>query len=208
MASFTPFEDSSKRRIVSPEFLRLRWQVKDGPLSQAIQVLEDATNSASAQQPYQSESGVVHDVARASLCSPPISSITVMVDILNGLNEEKFDEALEEEDDHDYDDDDGEWKGPTMTVKPSGEGFVTVGDYVNAVHPWLMSLREDYLREYAMLHGEDEPLPSDTEVWLVPMRIDMLSFLDSETEEPPFTDIWNMVAKFAYNTIHKKESQD
>ncbi|KAK3400411.1 hypothetical protein B0T20DRAFT_404316 [Sordaria brevicollis] len=37
--------------------------------------------------------------------------------------------------------------GRRLTVTPGGEeGFVTIGDYVCAVHAWLMSMREDVLK--------------------------------------------------------------
>ncbi|KAL3958060.1 hypothetical protein ACCO45_008638 [Purpureocillium lilacinum] len=41
------------------------------------------------------------------------------------------------------------------------DGFVTVGDYVAAVHPWLMSLRSHFLQINA---GGREPWPEDTKL--------------------------------------------
>lgn len=51
-------------------------------------------------------------------------------------------------------------KKVSLLVRASGE-FVTIHDYVSAVHPWLLSLREDLL----MVNGDlwhSIPLPADT----------------------------------------------
>lgn len=46
----------------------------------------------------------------------------------------------------------------------AGGGFVTVHDYVTAVHPWLMRLRSDILGALGTLNGDDAPLPAETEL--------------------------------------------
>ncbi|KAG7289433.1 hypothetical protein NEMBOFW57_005804 [Staphylotrichum longicolle] len=46
----------------------------------------------------------------------------------------------------------------------AGGGFVTVHDYVTAVHPWLMRLRSDILGALGTLNGDDAPLPDETEL--------------------------------------------
>jgi hypothetical protein len=53
-------------------------------------------------------------------------------------------------------------KGLTLEVRPSpGNDFVTVKDYVGAVHTWLMSMRDDILS--AMQLAEPEYLATSTE---------------------------------------------
>ncbi len=53
-------------------------------------------------------------------------------------------------------------KAATLTVEAEGE-FLTVDDFVSAVHPWLLSLREDILSASGdLLSGK--PLPPDTKL--------------------------------------------
>ena len=53
-------------------------------------------------------------------------------------------------------------KAHILVVKPtvSGNNFITIHDYLSAVHPWLMSLREDIL--WAKGLADDAPLPVNT----------------------------------------------
>lgn len=45
-------------------------------------------------------------------------------------------------------------KAVSVAVKPAAShGFVTIHDYLSAVHPWLMSLREDILGAIGMYEG-------------------------------------------------------
>jgi len=55
-------------------------------------------------------------------------------------------------------------KAHTLVVKPtvSGNNFITVHDYLSAVHPWLMNLREDIL--WAKGLADDAPLPANTKL--------------------------------------------
>lgn len=57
-------------------------------------------------------------------------------------------------------------KAHTLVVKPtvSGKNFITVHDYLSAVHPWLMSLREDILWAKGVWDGT--PLPANTKFML------------------------------------------
>ncbi|KAL2016675.1 hypothetical protein VTK56DRAFT_3177 [Thermocarpiscus australiensis] len=51
-----------------------------------------------------------------------------------------------------------------VTEGGGGGGFVTVHDYVTAVHPWLMGLRGDILGALGTLNGDNAPLPAETEL--------------------------------------------
>ncbi|KFY06764.1 hypothetical protein V492_07764 [Pseudogymnoascus sp. VKM F-4246] len=49
-----------------------------------------------------------------------------------------------------------------LVVKPSvGNDYVTVHDYVSAVHPWLMSMREDILKATMLFLGNPRSPPTD-----------------------------------------------
>ncbi|OBT85707.1 hypothetical protein VE02_05947 [Pseudogymnoascus sp. 03VT05] len=54
-------------------------------------------------------------------------------------------------------------KAVTLVVKPvAGEnGFITVHDYVSAVHPWLASIQEDILNSMGIFQ---RPVPLETEL--------------------------------------------
>ena len=52
--------------------------------------------------------------------------------------------------------------------------FVTVHDFVIAVHPWLMGLRSDILGALGTLNGHDVPLPAETELMVSCNMLDSL----------------------------------
>ncbi|OBT76532.1 hypothetical protein VF21_05430 [Pseudogymnoascus sp. 05NY08] len=53
-------------------------------------------------------------------------------------------------------------KAPTLVVKPSADnGFVTVNDYISAVHPWLMSMREDIMTAMRVVLYYPPSLPTE-----------------------------------------------
>lgn len=56
-------------------------------------------------------------------------------------------------------------KDVKLVVKPAtgGEGFVTVHDYVSALHPWLMNMREDIVKAKGVL---DQPVLLVTELFV------------------------------------------
>ncbi|AEO71268.1 uncharacterized protein THITE_159031 [Thermothielavioides terrestris NRRL 8126] len=61
-----------------------------------------------------------------------------------------------------------------------GGGFVTVHDYVTAVHPWLMGLRNDILGALGTMNGDDAPLPADTELMVCYDALDSLRIMKRE----------------------------
>lgn len=46
----------------------------------------------------------------------------------------------------------------------SGRNFVTINDYLSAVYPWLMSLREDIMGSSALIDNVEIPLPAETKL--------------------------------------------
>jgi hypothetical protein len=66
-----------------------------------------------------------------------------------------------------------------LVVKPAaaGTGFVTVHDYVSAVHPWLMNIRADILNAMAVL---DQPVPLETELMVNSKGPELLMIEDKE----------------------------
>ena len=141
---------------VSIDFMRLRWFLsKDDPPSSAIAVVQDATDENSTQEPY----SPTHPITQLSLTTPPVSAITVSMDVLNEYAKEWVsvhrEHADPEDDCPDHDgarfDAEGEVEyccnqarpgpGPQIEVVALEPGrFVTIGDFVETVHPWLRSL--------------------------------------------------------------------
>ncbi|KAJ6438377.1 hypercellular protein HypA [Purpureocillium lavendulum] len=136
---------------------RLYWVLQD-PIQDSIFVMDKPNDPTSPRQPGflpgDSSDGTgpnLHPVAHLSLCEPPVSSVTV-------VPEELQDAADSWEDEHNYYEDD-DTQGPCRccdrrapphdlklkVVASKEDGFVTIGDYVAAVHPWLMGLRHHFL---------------------------------------------------------------
>lgn len=201
----------SSRPQVSTDFFRLRWEVKDGPISTLIHVLDDQSDAASPQHPYQNAHGELHEIATKELYTTPRASVTVTVDTLDGeemwnLEADEFSDEDGGEVDEDADQDvataagDGSFKGPTIEVRSAGASL-TIGEYMAAVHPWLVSLRAKYLWEHGMLMGY-EPLPQETKLWVKPTDAEDVVLLDSVNHGTDGTHEWRDIAKNASNIMH------
>jgi hypothetical protein len=129
-------------------------------------------------------------ISHSTLTEPRILSVTVSIDQLEEWGNQWYDEHREHTDpeyqeamgnsvrfgplagyDSDYDDGSehllrccGEDCPPqaTLVVKATGT-FLTINDYVTAVHPWLMGHRENILKATGYLEGGDS-LPDDAEL--------------------------------------------
>lgn len=166
----------------SADFLRLRWQIKEGPIEQLIHVLEDAEDSHSAKTPFQDTFGQLHAISEKPFSEPPMSHFMVRIDQIDGRQSWK--RSCED----DYEEDQGDefdletalpvgWKGPYLEISSRGE-FITIGEYVAAVHPWLVSLQPKYLREIGLMFEQD--FSPDVELWLNVIRIADLMILNSD----------------------------
>ncbi len=85
-------------------------------------------------------------------------------------------------------------KAVRLVVQPdptSGRNFVSIHDYVSAVHPWLMSRRQDILSAKAVVSGDgDDPLPEDAK--LVVECFDLDSIVITEEAEWVKDRTWKM----------------
>lgn len=72
----------------------------------------------------------------------------------------------------------------SLTLEPAvdGEGFVTLHDYLSAVHPWLMGLRKELIAAVSLMY--DTPLEPDVPLSLNSTALDALTI---ETELNMFT---------------------
>lgn len=199
----------------SADFFRLRWYLS-GPLSTHVKVLSSAVDSTSPQSPYQTNSTTFHPISNSPVSDPPVSSITVTVRLLDEWAED-WAEA------HDGDiDGDQEWTttepdgvttrllvrcdgedrpgpGPSLTVSASSSSsrlFVTVHDYIMAVHPWLLALDAEIRSAIGVSHSV--PLPARFGVYVRPSSLSPLRLWDEKMMGPRASEAdWVRVAALA-----------
>lgn len=170
----------------TPEFLRLRWNVKPTSLADAVHVLADATDASSAQTPFADAQGKLHEISTLAICDPPVSSISIVVDALSSGNDDEDDD-----DGEDLNEDDG----PSLDIEASEKEFVTIGDYISAAHPWLLELRKEYIAR----RGGD--LPDDVDLWFNPTSLDCVLLTDSGAGKEGVDLVWKVVADYAQNLL-------
>lgn len=135
----------------SLDFFRLRWSLKSDSLRNSIAILQDATDANSPSEPY----SPAHPVSQSALTSPPVSALIVSIEILDDYATrwvEVHCEHAEPDDSPDHSDErfdaqgiiehccgqDRPGPGPQLEVVT--DGLVTIGQFVEAVHPWLRGL--------------------------------------------------------------------
>lgn len=83
----------------------------------------------------------------------------------------------------------------TASTRP----FVTVEDYVAAVHPWLVGLRDDILAAKGIfVMDDDQPLPADTPLFewpLVPSPLTIRTPENVEVGQRPLVGFANKVVQ-------------
>lgn len=179
----------SRATLVRPSIdaFRLRWIVKDiameahidtnDPGQRAIEVLEDVTDMNSVRVPYKSESGELHPIHASSVSLIPRKELTVTFPALWNV----VDNA---EIASDYSDDEDlpprQFDEPECEIRAANGEFITIGEYINVMYPWLISLRERYIR--------DVPVPGDwfqdnVELWVKPSTL--IGNLSLKAHEPP-----------------------
>lgn len=144
------------RALFSQSAKRLYWTLQ-GPLSTAISVMPLDLNPDAPCEAYfrQTLAGTTwHPISESPITDQPVASLVVkeinLMDWRNSwwtLNQEGFDETDEPE---------GEPPefGPLVVIASNGE-YVTVNDYVTAVHPWLMGHREQILKARNVEEDDD-----------------------------------------------------
>lgn len=177
----------------SIDFVRLRWYLS-GPISAKIHVLESASDATSPQSPYQPSPNLdsFHSISASPISDPPVSSITVTVSVLDNWTESWEDvhiHCAEPERERVTTLPDGTKQlerccgtdrpgpGPSLTVTAghgdSNPGFVTIHDYIMAVHPWLLAHEADIrlaIGEYPKF-----ALRAEFEIFLYPKILSSLS---------------------------------
>lgn len=189
-----------------PGKLGLIWPL-NGPLSTAVLIKQGANAPEPYGTGTGTSSDHWHALAASSLTEPKISSITVQVSELEVWEDDWYERHCQHSDpdgdygpdfewhafpDWDPDVDEGEMqlvkccgeprprnKKASLTVTPArdGQGFVTLHDYLSAVHPWLMGLRSELRAAMGVMY--DRPLEPNEQLSVNSTALDTLTI---ETE--------------------------
>ncbi|CEJ92003.1 hypothetical protein VHEMI07684 [[Torrubiella] hemipterigena] len=172
-------------------FLRLRWKVCDGPVSENITVLKDVFDPYSSESPFQDESGNYHEIASLPFSRPPRPHLEITIDQVDGLEGWKCDGV----DDRWSPERNDPSSAPRLDIT-AGEGrdFISIGDYISQTYEWLAALRPKILKEVGLNTDEREWEP-DTELWLDPRFPENISFVQNR-EGTAWKD-WQQIAQKA-----------
>ncbi|KAF2149160.1 hypothetical protein K461DRAFT_282600 [Myriangium duriaei CBS 260.36] len=193
--------------LTSIDMLHIRWKVF-GPLSESLEIASDARDPCSDCRPYTNNDPLV----RRPASEPPVSSLKVELDGIqetvsyflqahNGDEHGEWTRASAPTDQELADARDGRFTWgddeqgnilvrccgvrrphvpPWLTVSASDRPYVTIRDYVDAIHAWLRSYKDDIL--YARSFWTDNPLPADTNFYIVTLRPTKVYLKDGERE--------------------------
>ncbi|KAH7631478.1 hypothetical protein B0T09DRAFT_302981 [Sordaria sp. MPI-SDFR-AT-0083] len=168
--SFKELKNAGVRRVIyTPAAERLYWEF-DGvfPTSTAISIMKNEKGAKDDLEPFfNPDTGTWHEISQLPLTEPKTSSFEVSVFDLEGRRWERdWDEWHKyHQDSQRYEStedsgaevlikccgEDRPFRKPLpvdvkLVVTAGSEGFITVRDFVSAVHPWLMSLRGDLFK--------------------------------------------------------------
>lgn len=201
--------------LQSIDLYRLRWFIKkDTSLYNSITVIQDVFDSQSAQEPYSAS----HPISRAALTDPPVSAITVSVDTLDDYSPDwdywHSEHAGPEGNHGEIFDAEGELEhccgqdlpgpGPTLDIVAEPGAFVTIGQLIETVHPWLQRL-DSQLRWALNIYG-GEPLDSAVDLFVRPGRLTPLCVQKAGGRKPEnWADDWAQAARGARNAQRIRE---
>jgi hypothetical protein len=151
--------------FISESGRRLFWTLQ-GPLDSAISVLGEDRNPDGPREPYlrhgDGDGGGddLHPISNEPITEKPIATLTVTEEYLSGWQDEWWNINYEgyDEDVQPSPDDLPPTFEPLVVTASNGE-FVSVHDYVSAVHPWLMARREQILRARHVADDDYAPGP-------------------------------------------------
>ncbi|KAG9635957.1 hypothetical protein KCU64_g14809, partial [Aureobasidium melanogenum] len=167
----------------SPTYLRIRWILRSDETSHSIFILDDPTDSTSGEEPY----SPTHPICDTALTCPPISSIIIPVENLNRYTREWL--YWHDEDHFDKQDgpprfdaqgriehccgEDRPGPGPQLEIVAEDGKFVTVGQFVNTLHPWLRGLDGQLRAAIGVVDSWPLDLAHDLIVraWQSPIRV-------------------------------------
>ncbi|KAH8698050.1 hypothetical protein GQ44DRAFT_718521 [Phaeosphaeriaceae sp. PMI808] len=198
--TFDSLRSSGTGVQTSMDMLRVHWSLF-GPLQSSVDVADTLDPGFDCQQ-YTTDGRSFHQISTSSATEPPISTISVAVDV---FEEWEYDWVEEHRDDDEEDqewieDEDGEDRKlvrccgmarpqapPSLKVLPTTHHFVTVHDYITQVHAWLQTLQT------GVLEAMGEMSSSSTTLY-----INLLSLNNLTLEEDIRADaMWKVVGDHA-----------
>lgn len=168
--------------FASDDAHRLFWTLQ-GPLEESVSVMQDKQSPDSDLEPYHAttpDGDGWHPISKKPMTKPPVTYIFVGVDYL-----ERWAEDWAEMHAHCINEDDPETENMhreeddpllrccgvecppeqvKLEVRASKQPFVTIHDYLTAVHPWIMGQRENLLTAMNVEAEFAEPLPAETKL--------------------------------------------
>ncbi|KAK4146392.1 uncharacterized protein C8A04DRAFT_25902 [Dichotomopilus funicola] len=145
--------------MLSQPAKRLYWTLQ-GPLSTAVTVMPPDLNPDAPRDAYfrQTLAGTTwHPISESPMTEPPVASLEVKETNLMDWRDSWW-TANQEGLDNEADEPEGEREPPEfrpLVVSASNGEFVTVHDYVTAVHPWLIGQREQVLKARNAAEDDD-----------------------------------------------------
>lgn len=184
MATYPTFDEAAQ----SPEFQqntegsRLICRIEE-PIETAIYVMANRYDIDGPKEPFFTgdPSAPLHPIAEASIYNQPISEMTIIDGTLEDYEHSWWAIHEGDVDANRACEGCGYRRGPPppeLVVKAEDKGFITIGDYVKAVHPWLMQNRQRLLLALA---DECIPLPSSAKLIYQPIRANYIMSVTEET---------------------------
>lgn len=116
---------------------RVLWRIQE-PVESAIFVIKHMDHPLRELEPYKNVQGEIHPMLLESVMTPRVASLDVGIVPMDG-------DADEDESSSDGSEDaDVSGYGPSVvSVRPGSKPYVTINDYILAVHPTLIRYREE-----------------------------------------------------------------
>lgn len=184
----------------APEVRRLRWEIKNAPAFECVKVINDPEDAGSAQRPFHNvQDGSFHEISTAPFSDPPVKLFTLHIIELDGYPyvDDNLDSEQEVESNPDR---------PSLDITSHGEEFISIRQYIEQVHPWLLSVKDEYFEKMGSLMTGVK-LPARTQLWFDPTSATGIEFFDSVTTAP-LSKEWELVARGAFLGNHGHYPED
>jgi hypothetical protein len=184
LQTYDSLRSSGKVVQTSMDMLRVIWSLF-GPLQYSVHVADTLDPDFHCQQYATAGGGSFHPISTSPATDPPVSAISVEVDVLEQWQYNWEMEHGEDDEDHQewIEDENGEDRklvhccgaarppaALSLKVLPTTRPFVTVHDYITQVHAWLETFQTNILRAMG------ETVSPETKLYISLMSLKVLSF--------------------------------
>lgn len=195
------------------------WFLQDDDLSSAITVLQDVADATCTQEPFSPS----HPTSQLALTTSPVSTITVSTDILDDYSSEwaSVHQAHAEPEDSPQIagerlgadgkiehccDEDRPGPGPEIEIMAEPGSFVTIGYFIETVHPWLRGLESRLRAAKGVVYCV--PLEPDIPMFVWPNNGNQLRIGSGKQTKINPAYNWTNLAKMAGNMQRKRHAAD